>query len=130
VWKCDGCGVCHIERSARWMSSYKECPRCQHYTMKTTSETVQQATYTSTGLRETTRRCEYPNCGYQDRTSETLPMLERSTTYVSGSSIGWGSSSSSGSSWGSSGSSGSDFSSSSSDFGGGSSGGGGAERGW
>ena len=118
VWKCENCGVCHIERSARWASKVKDCPRCHHCTVKVHSETVQQATYSSTGLRETTSRCEYPNCGHQTRTSETLPMLVHST------------SSSSDSSWSSSSSSSSDFSSSSSDFGGGSSDGGGAGGDW
>ena len=45
VWKCDGCGVCHIERSARWLSNYDDCPQCHHCTMKVTSETVRQPTY-------------------------------------------------------------------------------------
>lgn len=125
VWKCDGCGVCHIERSARWASNVKDCPRCHHCTLKVTSETVQQPTYHSTGLRETKRRCEYPNCGHYEHTAETLPMLVHQT--VSSSSSWNNSSSSSDSSWGSSSSS---SSSSSSDFGGGSSGGGGAGGNW
>ncbi len=128
VWKCDGCGVCHIERSARWMSNYKECTRCHHYSMKVTSETVQQPTYHSTGLRETKRRCEYPNCGHYEHSAETLPMLVHTT--VSSGSTSFGSSSSNNSSFGNSSSSSSDFSSSSSDFGGGSSGGGGAGGNW
>ncbi len=128
VWKCDSCGVCHIERSARWASSYKDCPRCHHYTMKVTSETVRQPTYYSTGVRETQRRCEYPNCGHYEHTAEILPMLIRETV---SSSPSWASSSSNDTSWGSSSSSSSsDFSSSSSDFGGGSSGGGGAGGNW
>lgn len=129
VWKCDTCGVCHIERSARWMSNYKECPRCHHYTLKVSSETIEQPTYYSTGRRQTDRICEYPNCGHHEQSTETLPMLQRHVVVAS--SPSWGSSSSSDSSWGSSSSSsGSDFSSSSSDFGGGSSGGGGGETGW
>jgi uncharacterized protein len=138
VWECDGCGVCHIERSARWMSNVKECPRCRHYTLKVTSETVRQATYHSNGLRETTRSCEYPNCGHHEQTTETLPRLQREVIIVSGGSHHYGSSSDSswGGSWGSgsssssSSSSDSGFSSSSSDFGGGSSGGGGAGGDW
>ncbi|HEY0073039.1 MAG TPA: TPM domain-containing protein [Abditibacteriaceae bacterium] len=138
VWECNGCGVCHIERSARWMSNVKECPRCHHYTLKVTSETVRQATYHSNGLRETTRSCEYPSCGHHEQTTETLPRLQREVIIVSGGSHHYGSSSDSswGGSWGSgsssssSSSSDSGFSSSSSDFGGGSSGGGGGETGW
>lgn len=135
VWQCDGCGVCHIERSARWFSNYKECPHCQHYTMQVTSETVQQPTYYSTGLRETTEQCQYPNCGHVARTQQVLPRREREVVIVSGghhygssNDSSWGGSWGSGSSGGSSGDSG--FSSSSSDFGGGSSGGGGAGGDW
>ena len=136
VWQCDGCGVCHIERSARWLSNVKECPRCQHYTMQVTSETVRQPTYYSTGLRETTEVCQYPNCGHVTNSQQIIPRREREVVIVSGGSYhhgssndsSWGGSWGSGSSGGSSGDSG--FSSSSSDFGGGSSGGGGGESGW
>lgn len=131
VWRCETCGVSHVERGVRWFSGYEDCPRCKHHTLNVVSETVQEPTYYSTGLRVTTRACQYPNCGHTARSQQTIPRRERQSSVIV---VGGGHHSSSDSSWGSSSSSSSSsdsgFSSSSSDFGGGSSGGGGAGGDW
>lgn len=91
---------------------YSTCPNCRYYTYrKKVTKTIEQATYTSTGLGE-----EYSNCLYCQHVEVvrtfTIPKKRRSSRGVGGVSSG-GSSSGGGSS-----------------FGGGSSGGGGAGGRW
>ena len=132
VWRCDACGIQHLERSVKWLGGYEDCPRCGHHTVQVSSSTLRHPTYYSEGLRETTHVCHFPNCNYTTRTQQIIPRREQTVVvagsgYSSSSDSGWSGSSSSSSS---SSSSDSGFSSSSSDFGGGSSGGGGVEGSW
>ena len=125
VWRCDACNVQHIERSVKFLGGYEDCPRCAHHTVQFSSATLRMATEYSEGVREVTRVCHFPDCGYEQRSQETIPRDIPTPVYVSSSSSSDFGSSSSGSS-----SSDTSFSSSSSDFGGGSSGGGGAGADW
>lgn len=101
VWLCS-CGTHRVDRYQLW-SSYGKCSRCGYRTSSSTSETIQAATYTSSGRAKVTTRCSH--CGHSSVTYKTIPKLQKSSSSSSG-----------GSSYGGGGSS----------FGGGSSGGGGA----
>jgi uncharacterized protein len=106
VWITDDADDILILRYEKRFSKYSPCPECgfkAYYQSR--SETIQAATYHSTGTRELSFSCK--NCNYAHSKRETIPMLTRS---------------SSGSGSGSSGGGGS--------WGGGSSGGGGAGVSW
>jgi uncharacterized protein len=110
---CNQCSFTKLIPVGRWFSGYSSCPACGYKACRTTSNTIQAATYESTGLQEVISNCSH--CDYDARHTRTLPMLVRSSSSSS--------SFSSGSSFGGGGGGGGSF-------GGGSSGGGGAGSSW
>lgn len=106
VWKCPSCNYHTLHGYSSWFSGYRRCPNCSYRTVKVTSETLRQPTYTSTGRKRVTKDCR--NCSYRQQETIIIPKKTRSDN------------------------SGSGFSSSSggSSFGGGSSSGGGASGKW
>lgn len=83
VWQCPNCQHHEVIPYVAWFSRYKKCPQCDHRAMEVDATTVQQPTYTSTGLRRTTYDCR--NCTYRDVRESTIPRLQRSTSSSSGS---------------------------------------------
>jgi uncharacterized protein len=106
VWQCSACAHHFTLRYPKWLSQYKNCPQCHHWTLQSTTETVEPATTSGEGKAQVTETCGF--CTFKKEFTKTLPRLSESK---------------------SSSSDGGSFSSgSSSSFGGGSSGGGGASR--
>lgn len=108
VWVCTRCAATRVIPHRKLFSGYEQCPKCKRRTAKRTSKQLVAPTYSSTGSRQVTIACR--NCGHSKTTTETLPMLVRTS---SGSSSGGGGSGGVGGG---------------SSFGGGFSGGGGAGR--
>jgi uncharacterized protein len=130
VWVCLACGERVKRRSFRFFSGYEKCPECSARTLRSTSTTVEEATYTHGGLVQVDQRCA--NCAYSNSYTSSTPMLQRPTYDDDDrrSSSAASLLSSSSSSAHSGGSSSSSSSSSGSDFGGGHSSGGGASGKW
>lgn len=112
VWQCEACQAIEMWFYLNRHSKYDPCPKCKTIAYHSAGRrTITSATYSSSGQGEETHACKF--CGYQSKSTYTIPQLVRSTpSSSSGSSFG-GSSSSSGGSWG-----------------GGRSGGGGASSSW
>jgi uncharacterized protein len=91
AWQCPNCQHHEIVPYQAWTSRYKNCPQCNYKALESNSRVVQQATYSSTGLRRTEQNCRH--CGHQSSSDSTIPRLHRNTT--SSSSSGFRSSSSS-----------------------------------
>ncbi|NET74138.1 MAG: TPM domain-containing protein [Sphaerospermopsis sp. SIO1G2] len=97
VWMCRTCGEHEIQPRIRWFSGYSRCPECNYRTLKTTSQTVQSATYHSTGQRRISKECRM--CSYYDVDYVIIPKKTKSSSSSSsGSSFGGGSSSGGGAS--------------------------------
>jgi Beta-propeller domains of methanol dehydrogenase type len=124
VWRCDDCQTCKVERAPGWFrSSYGDCPKCGHRTVRMKSYILREPTYEREGVEKGIGRCRFPKCSYQYTQQFRIPRLERPlVVYGGGFGGGWSSGS-----WGS-GRGGGRLSGGS--FGGGSSGGGGAGRSW
>jgi uncharacterized protein len=126
VWRCDQCQMMEIQPHFQWWSGYERCPKCNGYTVRTTSHVVREPTYTRAGLEQIHKRCKNPRCDYEDEQQRVLPRRERDPDFIifrggtgggfSSRSGGW---SRSGGGWSGGGS-----------FGGGRSGGGGAGASW
>jgi uncharacterized protein len=114
IWKCPTCGAHELYRYSAFFSEIKRCPQCGYRTVKSSTKTLQQATYKAEGRAQVTRTCRH--CQYQAEEIIVLPKLVHSSS--SGSSSSSSSSSSRSSSGGSS------------SRGGGSSSGGGASGRW
>jgi len=109
VWKDPHNDHVKIFRFENFFSKYGDCPQCKAKAfLMTKNETVQAATYTSTGEGVKTYHCK--NCSYSRKDHYTIAKLTRSSS-SSGSYSGGGGGGGGG-------------------FGGGSSGGGGAGSGW
>lgn len=109
VWKCFNCNTHTLHSYRNWFSGLKKCPKCRYRTVKVTSKTLSQPTYTSTGRKRVTKDCRH--CDYRDTDIVVLPRRTRSSSRSSGSSFGG-------------------RSSGGSSFGGGSSSGGGSSGSW
>jgi len=94
VWKCATCNTHILESYRKWFSGLKKCPQCNYRTVKVSSETLDYATYTSTGSERITRDCQH--CTYHDTKIVILPMKTHSTDSSSSFSSGSSSSDSSG----------------------------------
>ena len=84
VWQCPNCNYHTLLSYQRWMSGYRHCPDCGYRTLRVSSQTVESPTYSSTGTREITERCE--NCDRNVTHTVVIPRLTRSSTSSSGSS--------------------------------------------
>ena len=91
VWVCQSCGQTEKLRRPRWFSGYSACPQCRAKTVKSTSTTVQAATYTSGGLIRVDQACA--NCTYMNTYTRSTPRRQRSSSSRSGSGFGGGRSS-------------------------------------
>ncbi len=78
VWVCQACHNSTTETYPAMFTSYAPCPRCGFKTLGSSTRTVRNATYTSTGERLVTRLCE--NCAFTDARTETIPRRTRSTS--------------------------------------------------
>lgn len=94
VWKCANCNTHTLHSYSNWFSGLKRCPRCSYRTVKVTSKTLSEPTYTSTGSKRVTKDCQ--NCDYRNTDIVVLPRRTRSSS----SSSSFGSRSSGGSSFG------------------------------
>jgi uncharacterized protein len=116
---CTQCDFTRLIPVENWFSPYNRCSECGYETCLKTSNVIEPATYSSTGLREIITQCAH--CDHHTRRTKTIPRKVQSKS-------SWSSSTFSSSGFSSSGFSSS--SSSSGSFGGGSSGGGGAGSSW
>ena len=84
VWLCPSCHETEIlAYDGKKAKKYSECPSCGAKAFETTSsETVSQATYSSSGLRRDHKVCAY--CGNTAIIAVTLPKLVRSTSSSGG----------------------------------------------
>jgi uncharacterized protein len=82
VWQCPNCNYHTLLSYQRWMSGYRHCSSCGYRTLRVSSRTVVSPTYTSTGTREITERCE--NCDHNVTHTVIIPRLTRSSTNSSG----------------------------------------------
>jgi uncharacterized protein len=97
VWRCDACGHTLLESYQGWFSRYGACRSCGYRTLRGSSWVVNQATTTSTGLRQTDYECHH--CGNNYSTTEIIPERRESpSSSGGGSSFGGGSSSGGGAS--------------------------------
>ncbi len=97
VWQCESCRAIEMWFYLSSSSKYEPCPKCNTIAYHFISRrTVVSATYSSSGSGEEVHGCKF--CGYQQKSTYSVPQLERSTS-TAGSSFG-SSSSSSGGSWG------------------------------
>jgi len=116
IWKCPTCGAYELHRYSAFFSEIKRCPQCGYRTVKSSTKTIQRATYEAEGRARITRTCRH--CRYQAEEIIVLPKLTHSSSGGSSRSSSSSSSSSRSSSGGSS------------SRGGGSSSGGGASGRW
>lgn len=110
VYWCRACSFTRVLSDNKWFSGFGKCSSCGHKTMKSTSTTLQAATYDHGGLVRVHEHCRF--CKRDNTYTRNTPRLQRSTSSSSGSSGGRSSGGGGGS------------------FGGGSSGGGGAGSSW
>lgn len=82
VWYCDRCDHVTIEGYRAWFSRYGACRECHYRTVEGDSRTVQAATYSSSGLRETDYSCHHCKARYTVQT--TIPRKTRSSSSSSG----------------------------------------------
>lgn len=79
VWITDNADDILILRYEKRFSKYSPCPKCSFKAYyQSRSETIQAATYHSTGTRELTFSCK--NCNYAHSKRETIPMKTRSSS--------------------------------------------------
>ncbi len=84
VWITDNADDILILRYEKRFSKYSACPECNYKAyFQSRSETIQAATYSSTGTRELTFTCK--NCNYTHAKFETIPMKTRSSSGGGGS---------------------------------------------
>lgn len=127
IWSCPQCGEIAHKSLPRFLSRYKDCPKCGARAKTSSSTVLREATYESSGLVKVDEWCEH--CDYRGSHRYNTPQLVRHETrdWTSG----WsGSRRRSSSSFSSSSSSSRSSNSRSSGFGGGRSSGGGASGRW
>ena len=101
VWQCPSCQNIKVtDYEGPKAGMYELCPTCGAKAFQTTDrETLQHATYTSTGRRRDTKKCAV--CGFVGTAFVTLPMLVRSTSSsYGGGGGGYRSSGGGGGNWG------------------------------
>ncbi len=98
VWQCESCRAVEMWFYLNSSSKYEPCPKCKTIAYHFISRrTVVGATYSSSGSGEQIHGCKF--CGYQQKSTYTIPRLEHSAS-TSDNSFGSSGSSSSGGSWG------------------------------
>jgi uncharacterized protein len=84
VWRCPNCNYHTLLSYQRWLSGFRRCSSCGYRTLRVSSRTLDAPTYTSTGTREITEKCE--NCTYDRTHTVIIPRLTRSSSSSSSSS--------------------------------------------
>lgn len=90
VYHCDGCDFHRVVPRARIFSGYQRCSGCTNRTLKTSSRTIQPATYSSGGRVKVDERCAH--CSYSNTYTRKTPKLRRPTASSGHRSGGGGSS--------------------------------------
>jgi uncharacterized protein len=114
---CTQCDFAKLIVKKAWFSGYSRCDACSYRTSRTSSRTLEYATYESSGLEEITTQCSH--CSHTSSHTRVIPRkvrVESSSSSSGSSGFGGGGGFSGGGGGGS--------------FGGGSSGGGGAGSSW
>jgi uncharacterized protein len=84
VWRCPNCNYHTLLSYQRWMSGFRRCSSCGYRTLRVSSRTLVAPTYTSTGTREITERCQH--CDHNRTHTVTIPRLTHSSNSSSSSS--------------------------------------------
>jgi uncharacterized protein len=93
VWYCDKCDHIEIESYNAFFSKFGACRECGYKAVTGNSHVIRQATYTSSGLRETDYNCRHCHANYT--ITSKIPRKTRSSSSGSrggGSSSGGGAS--------------------------------------
>lgn len=81
-YSCPKCAFVQIEPRNVAFSRFTQCAACRNLTAQRISRVLQQPTYTSTGVEETTEQCLFPPCQHVSRRQRTLSRLQRSSSGV------------------------------------------------
>ncbi|MBI5957806.1 MAG: TPM domain-containing protein [Chloroflexi bacterium] len=78
VWRCPNCNYHTLLGYPRLMSGLRNCSSCGFRTLHVSSRTIDPPTYSSTGMREITEKCQ--NCSHDRSHTVIIPRLTRSTS--------------------------------------------------
>lgn len=96
VWQCQNCNRLDIYRYVSFFTSYETCPQCNYKTVSVNTTVLEEATTSSTGLKQLDYECK--QCDFTDTETRTIPRRSSSSSGSGGSSFGGGSSSGGGAS--------------------------------
>jgi uncharacterized protein len=77
IWTCPACGERTKRRSVRLFSGYADCPQCSVRALRSTTTTLQMATYTHGGLVRIDEECA--NCSHRNSFTRSTPQRRRSS---------------------------------------------------
>ena len=75
IWTCPACGEQTKSRRVRFFSGYENCPQCSVRALRSTTTTVQSATYDHGGLVRIDEECA--NCSHRNSFSRSTARLQK-----------------------------------------------------
>ena len=75
IWTCPACGEQTKSRRVRFFSGYENCPQCSVRALRSTTTTVESATYDHGGLVRIDEECA--NCSHRNSFTRSTPRRQR-----------------------------------------------------